>query len=323
MSPIRNRFGGTVQPDRASVPASEFRALLGSSLVRLIEAGFAHVVARDLRWGEGPAWLPDRQVWIFSDIPNDRILQWSPASGLSVYRHPARFANGNFVCRNGDLLTCEHGSRSVVRASGAGVITVLCDRYGEGHLNSPNDVVEKADGTIWFTDPSYGILSDVEGHKAASEQEHCRVYCFDPRSAILSSQIESLKMPNGLCFSSDEETLFVADSGAAMGPDVAFQPAGPRDVFAFSLSDGAVRGDPRWAARVTTGVPDGIRCDADDYLWMATGSGIDCIAPDGRPIGSIDTPETASNLAFGGPLGSQLLVTLATSVYVIDVGKRP
>lgn len=321
MSAIRDQSGGTVQPDRPTVPASAFRALLGSSLVRLIDAGFAQVVARDLRWGEGPAWLPDRQVWIFSDIPNDRILQWSPISGLAMYRHPARFANGNFVCLNGDLLTCEHGSRSVVRSNVSGDITVLCDRYGQGQLNSPNDVVERADGTIWFTDPSYGILSDVEGRKAPSEQDHCRVYCFDPRNAVLSSQIESLRMPNGLCFSSDQDTLFVADSGADMGPEVAFQPAGPRDVFAFSLSDGAVKGGPRWVARAMTGVPDGIRCDADDFLWMATGSGIDCIAPDGRPIGSIDTPETASNLAFGGPLRSQILVTLATSVCLIDINK--
>jgi len=302
------------------VPPSAFRMLLGRSFEELVKKGLGQTVARNLRWGEGPAWLADQERWLFSDIPNNRIMEWSAISGLATYRQPAHYANGNFICANGDLLTCEQELRRVIRSNADGTSWVVCDQYRERKLNSPNDVVEKSDGTIWFTDPTYGIISDLEGRKAPAEQEHCGVYRFDPRTGQVISQITELEMPNGLCFSPAEDILFVADSGADMGPHVTFNPDGPRDVYAFPMKHGLVSGPARLVRRVTAGVPDGIRCDADGFLWVSTGNGIDCVAPAGNLLGSIHAAETVSNLAFGGSTSSQLFVTLATSALLIDIG---
>jgi gluconolactonase len=302
-----------------SVSLSAFRSLLGRSLEQLCDQRLGRFVARNLRWGEGPAWSVSDSQWIFSDIPNNRLLRWSSLGELCTYREPSQFANGNFVCGNGDLLTCEHGTRRVIRTSSQGAVSVLCDRYRGAKLNSPNDVVEKSDGTVWFTDPTYGILSDIEGRKAPSEQPRCCVYRFDPRTGDVSRQVSELCMPNGLCFSPGEDVLFVADSGADQGPDVPFDPKGPRDVFAFPLEEGQVAGPARRVRRVSVGVPDGIRCDADGYLWIACGNGIECVAPDGVLQGSIAAAEVVSNLAFGGHSHEQLFLTLATSAFLVDL----
>jgi gluconolactonase len=293
-----------------------FRTLLGQSIAELAKDGHARLLASDLGWGEGPVYIPHHDRWIFSDIPNNRMFAWSERDGLSIFRQPSHYANGNSLARNHDLLTCEHGSRSVTRTSERG-ITTLCTRFGGGRLNSPNDLVAASDGAIWFTDPSYGILSDVEGTRSDSEQEDCRVYRLEPDTGVLTAEISNLRMPNGLCFSPDERTLYVADSGADMGPNVPFDPDGPKDIFTFAISHGRVDGAGAHFTTVIRGVPDGLRCDEDGFLWAATGAGLECFHCSGMRQGVIATPETASNLCFGGKHGAELLVTLATSAYLL------
>jgi gluconolactonase len=297
-------------------------AVLGYSLAELISQGRATRIAEGLGCGEGPAWLAQESAWIFSDIPNDRILQYAPAPGLSVFRQPSHYANGNFVCRNGDLITCEHLTRRITRTVGKTVPTVLCDRFENRRLNSPNDLIEKTDGTIWFTDPTYGIVNDVEGRRAPSEQRDRNVFRFDPQDRSLTSQVRSLKMPNGLCFSPDERHLYIADSGAEGGADLGFDPDGPRDIFDFSIRDGVVWGEPRHLVRIAAGVPDGVRCDEDGVLWIATGGGIILVTPSGEFLGCMKAPEVVTNLAFGGEHGDEVLITLVTSAYLLDTSSR-
>ena len=307
---------------RAGWNTAAFRALLGESLTALERRGVACVLTEELRCGEGPAWLEESQRWVFSDIPNSRILQWSSTQGLGTYRAPSGFANGNFACANGDMLTCEHGRRRVIRTSQAGVVSVVCDRFRGARFNSPNDVVEKADGSIWFSDPSYGILSNVEGCKADPEQDACRVYRVDAVTQRVSAEVVDLKMPNGLTFSPGGDVLYVADSGADMGPEVAFNPRGPRDVFAYALVEGHVSGAARHVWHVIEGVPDGIRCDPEGHLWIATGRGIECLDPAGVWCGLLASDEPVTNLSFGGPDHRQLLITLVTRVVLLDLSSR-
>lgn len=303
--------------------AARFRAMLGRSLDDLVTSGYAECIATGLRWGEGPAYVAAWGVWVFSDIPNNRMLSWSRTQGLRTFCSPSNFSNGNSVSADGALLTCEHGTRSVVRTEMDGTRRVLCSEFSGRRLNSPNDLIEHPDGSVWFSDPSYGILSDVEGYRAPSEQSANRVYRVDPRTGEISAQVSSLKMPNGLCFSPDLRTLYVADSGADMGPEVPFDDHGPREVHAFSLSeDGRVASDGRIFARARKGVPDGIRCDDDGYLWVSTGMGLECFDPEGQRIGAIETPETASNLCFGGPNEASLLIALASSAYLLSIETR-
>ena len=299
--------------------SADFRALCGRDLASLVESGQARKIADGLQWGEGPAWVAHQERWVFSDIPNNRMLAWSEDSGLHVFREPSNFANGNSLARDGALLTCEHGTRRVTRTAVDGNYSVLCDRFGAGRLNSPNDIVEGPDGRIWFSDPTYGIISDIEGYRAPSEQEANRVYSFDPATGELKAQIDQLSMPNGLCFAPHGRTLYVSDSGAEMGPEIGFDPAGSRHVFAFDVnSDGTVTSAGKLFATAEKGVPDGIRCDDEGYLWVSTEVGAECFATDGARAGVIATPEILSNLAFGGPDGNDMLMMLANSAYIVN-----
>lgn len=293
------------------------RSLLGRTLLELVADGRAQCIATDLKWGEGPAFVAARGLWVFSDIPNNRMLSWSRSEGLRTFRAPSNFANGNSIDNSGALLTCEHGTRRVSRTDSDGNYSVLCSHYAGKRLNSPNDIVQHRDGSIWFSDPTYGILTDVEGYRAPSEQTANRVYRLDVVSGDLSAEVSSLKMPNGLCFSPDGMTLYVADSGADMGPEVPFNEHGPREVHLFQLSaDMRVQGPGKVFARVSRGVPDGIRCDAEGFLWVSSGQGLECFASDGTRLGVIETPQTLANLAFGD--GSALLA-MANSAYLIEL----
>lgn len=295
-----------------------YRALLSRHLSELAADGVAQCIASDLRWGEGPAYFAVHGLWVFSDIPNDRMLCWNEEQGLKIFRCPADFANGNSIAADGALITCEHGSRRLTRTTPDGDRNVICDAYNGRRLNSPNDLVEHPDGSIWFSDPTYGILSDVEGYRATPEQEANRVYRWDPATGTVTAQVASLKMPNGLCFSPDLKALFVADSGADMGPDVPFDEEGPREVYIFTVGEDGNAIEPgRIFARPRRGVPDGIRCDEQGYLWAGTGLGVECFNSDGAFVGAIETHEAVANLCFGGADGMQMLLTLATSAYVL------
>lgn len=297
-----------------------YRALLGSSLDDLVARGVAQCVATQLKCGEGPVYFRALRRWVFSDIPNNAMLSWSPEHGLAVFRRPSGFANGNTLSREGALLTCEHGGRRITRTAADDGYRVLCGEFAGKRLNSPNDLIEHPDSSIWFSDPTYGIASDIEGYRARSEQAANRVYRLDVSTGVVTAEVETLRMPNGLCLSPDARTLYVADSGADMGPEVPFDEDGPRDVYSFALScDGRVTGAGRWFARASKGVPDGIRCDEEGYLWVATGLGVECFDRGGRRIGAISTPETLTNLSFGGENGTALMLTLVSSAYILTL----
>ncbi|MBP2238474.1 gluconolactonase [Sinorhizobium kostiense] len=264
------------------------------------------------RWAEGPVWFSDANQLIWSDIPNERMLRWTPEGGVSLFRQPSNFANGHTRDRQGRLISCEHGTRRVTRTEIDGSITTLVESYRGKRLNSPNDVVVQADGTIWFTDPTYGILSDYEGYRAEPEQPCRNVYRLDPRTGALDAVVTDFNQPNGLAFSPDEKTLYVADSGASHDDNL------PRHIRAFDIIDGRPA-DERVFATIDNGIPDGIRTDLAGNLWSSAGDGVHCFAPDGRLIGKILVPQTVANLTFGGRRRNRLFITATTSLYAIYV----
>jgi gluconolactonase len=265
------------------------------------------------RWTEGPAWFEALKSLVFSDIPNDRLLRYDATTGaVGVLREgQGRFANGNSVDREGRLVSCEHGTRQVTRTEPDGRITVLADRFEAKRFNSPNDVVVKSDGTIWFTDPAYGIDSDYEGFEAESEIGGDHVYRLDPRDGRLTIVADDFVRPNGLAFSPDERRLYIADSGGSAFDD------GPRHLRAFDVGDdGGLRGGAV-VATCDTGVYDGFRCDTAGRIWTSAGDGVHCLAPDGTLLGRIRVPERVANLTFAGPRRNVLLITATTSLYEI------
>ncbi|TCT10567.1 gluconolactonase [Tepidamorphus gemmatus] len=265
------------------------------------------------RWAEGPVWFADGGYLVWSDIPNRRMLRWVPDGGVSVFRHDSGFANGNTRDRQGRLVTCEHGNRRVTRTEPDGTITVIADRYRGKRLNSPNDVVVKSDGSIWFTDPTYGIMSDYEGNKGKQEQDGCFVYRVDPVTGELSVVADDFVKPNGLAFSPDERLLYIADSGLSHDPD------GPHHIRVFEV-DGDRLANGRIFTEVSPGVPDGMRVDVEGNVWTSAQDGIHCHAPDGTLIGIIRIPEMVSNLTFGGPKRNRLFITATRSLYSVFVG---
>ena len=270
-----------------------------------------------MRWAEGPVWFGDHHCLIFSDLPNNRLMRWDEATGqVTTFRSPSSFANGNTRDRQGRLLTCEHRDRRVTRTELDGGITVVADRYQGKRLNSPNDIVVKSDGTIWFTDPSYGISAEYEGGKAESEIGSCNVYRFDPSDGSLKVVVDDFHRPNGLAFSPDESTLYIADSGFWPNPEA------PHHIRAFQVAaDGALR-DSRVLAEVSPGIPDGFRVDVEGNIWTSAGDGVQCFTPGGDLIGRIPVPEKVSNVCFGGPTRDRLFICGHTSLYSIHLNVR-
>jgi gluconolactonase len=264
------------------------------------------------RWAEGPVHVPAWRSLIWSDIPNDRMLRYDEATdAVGLFRAPAGYSNGNSLDRQGRLVTCEHGGRRVSRTEADGSITVLADRYEGRRLNSPNDVVVRSDGLIFFTDPAYGIDSDYEGYKAEAEIGGCHLYRIDPATGAVSIAADDFVRPNGLAFSPDERILYVADTGATHVED------GPRHIRRFRVADdGRLDGGEVFAV-CTAGLFDGFRLDIDGRIWTSAGDGVHCYDPDGTLIGKVRVPETVANVAFGGPKRNRLYICATTSLYAI------
>jgi gluconolactonase len=268
------------------------------------------------RWAEGPVWFADTNQLVWSDIPNRRMLRWVPDLGVSVFRADSSFSNGNTRDRQGRLVTCEHGTRRVTRTEPDGTITVIADSYDGKRLNSPNDVVVKSDGSIWFTDPTYGIMSDYEGFKADPEQDCCHVFRTDPATGETIAAVDDFVKPNGLAFSPDESILYVSDSG------LSHDPAGPHHIRAFDVADGHKLSNGRVFAEISPGVPDGFRCDTDGNVWTSAQNGVHCYAPDGTLLGRIKIPTMVANLTFGGERRNRLFITATNALYSVFVAAR-
>ncbi|HYF53805.1 MAG TPA: SMP-30/gluconolactonase/LRE family protein [Salinarimonas sp.] len=264
------------------------------------------------RWAEGPAYFPAHRMLVWSDIPNDRMLRYDEATdGVGLFRQPAGYSNGNTLDREGRLVTCEHGNRRVTRTEHDGAITVLADRHEGRRLNSPNDVVVRSDGTLFFTDPAYGIDSDYEGHKGTSEIGACHLYRIDPRSGEVAIAADDFVRPNGLAFSPDESLLYVADTGATHRRE------GPRHIRRFRVDAGGRVSGGEVFATCTAGLFDGFRLDTDGRIWTSAGDGVHCYDPDGTLVGKVRVPEVAANVCFGGPKRNRLYICATTSLYAI------
>jgi len=257
------------------------------------------------RWAEGPVYVPAGRYLLWSDIPNDRILRWDETTGsVGVFRQPAGYANGGTLDGAGRLVTCEHGNRRVTRTEHDGSVTVIADRYQGKRFNSPNDVVVRSDGSIWFTDPSYGIDSDYEGHRADSEIGGCHVYRVDPGTGAVRVVADDFVRPNGLAFSLDERRLYISDSRV-------------NHLRVFDVADdGALSGGEVFAT-CTVGVFDGFRLDQAGRIWTSAGDGVHCYDPDGTLIGKLRVPETVANVVFGGQRRNHLFICATTSLYAI------
>lgn len=264
-------------------------------------------LASGMKFIEGPVWLPSGRL-VFSDIPANELKSWTPAKGLVTFRAPSQNANGNTLDRQGRLLTCEHSGRRVAILGADGVLRTLVDRHDGKRFNSPNDIVVSRDGAVWFTDPEYGLATDPQTkRRVGKEQPGNHVYRLDPRTGKTTVAAQGFDQPNGLAFSPDEKTLYIADSGA------------PKHIRRFDVAaDGTLSGGAVFCT-LDQGVPDGIRVDRDGRVWSTAGDGVHVFDPTGRRIGKIVTPEAPANLCFGGAEGKTLFLTARTSLYSIAV----
>ncbi|CAB3845789.1 Gluconolactonase [Achromobacter pulmonis] len=294
---------------RVLAPAFEKYHLLSAAVERL---------ASGSRWAEGPVWFGDGRYLLWSDIPNDRILRWDEITGaVHAFRSPSNHANGNTRDRQGRLITCEHRTRRVTRTEHDGRITVLADSHAGRPLNSPNDVVVKSDGSIWFTDPPFGIVGHYQGEPARQELP-ANIYRIDGVSGQLSVVAEGVNGPNGLAFSPDEKLLYVVESRAR-----------PRNFLVFRVQDdGASLSHAEVLMNAGPGTPDGFRVDVDGNLWCGWGmgteelDGVRIFTPDGDAIGHIALPERCANLCFGGTHRNRLFMASCTSIYSLYVNTQ-
>ncbi|MFO1122549.1 MAG: SMP-30/gluconolactonase/LRE family protein [Hyphomicrobiales bacterium] len=284
----------------------------GAALVKL---------ATGFKWAEGPVWFGEFNELRFSDIPNNRMMRWSPITGLSTFRQPSQRTNGHTRDLEGNLISCEHGGRCVSRTTLDGRYEAIVTHWNGKRLNSPNDVVVKSDGTIWFTDPPYGIISDHEGIRAESEIGSNNVYRFDPKTGSVDVVADDFDRPNGLAFSPDEKELYIADSGYARGDGFGFEEGRPHHVRALKVVDGRKLTGNRVLADIQPKVPDGLRVDTEGLIWISAGDGIHCYTPGGERLGRILVPEDVANLTFGGFGKSRMFITANSSLYAIETAR--
>lgn len=266
-------------------------------------------------WTEGPVYVPAYRSLIWSDIPNDRRMRLDETTGAigELAAGLGRYVNGSTLDRQGRVVACSQGLRAVIRTGHDGATAVLVDRYQGKRFNSPNDVVVRSDGSIWFTDPAYGIESDYEGFEAEPELDGQHVYRLDPASGECTRVADDFTCPNGLAFSVDEARLYIADSGATR------YPGAPRHIRVFEVTpEGRLRGGAVFA-ECTVGVFDGFRLDNKGRIWTSAGDGVHCYHPDGTLIGKVLVPEKVSNLCFGGEKRNRLFVTATTGLYTVRI----
>jgi len=265
------------------------------------------LIATGSTWAEGPCWIPATRTLRWSDIPGDRIRQWHADTGV-VNDHAVgvEFTNGRTLDRDGSVVQCSHGLRRVERDRD-GVVTPIVDSWNGVRLNSPNDVVVARDGSVWFTDPAYGITQPREGHPGEREYGDHWVFRCGPDGEGLRPVAVDLDEPNGLAFDPTERVLYIASSSSDEPVIRAYDRSGVR------LKNGRVfvRLDPG------EGAPDGIRVDVHGNVWSSSHRGVVVFDPSGRRLGQIDVPETVANLCFGGDDGTTLFLAATTSVYRI------
>ena len=283
-------------------------------------------VATGATWSEGPCWIPDAGVLRWSDIHGDRILQFTPSAGdpvrgqMSEYRTGVEFTNGRTWHPEGYVVQCSHGLRRV-EADRGGTVEPLVDSWDGVRLNSPNDVVVDDDGSIWFTDPHYGLTSPGEGHPGEMEYGACYVFRFDPASGRLDPVVTDMEEPNGLAFSADGATLYVSDSSSVRRPEGGSN----RHVRTYRVErdDGAVRCiDGRSLFEIPAGIPDGLRVDESGRIWCSAADGVHVYTPEGKHLGHLAVPEVVANLCFGGEDGRDLYISATTSIYHLPVTVR-
>jgi gluconolactonase len=281
--------------------------ILSNAPLEALAAGF--------RWIEGLVWMGDAGCLLFQDLPRDRTMRWIEAAGVSIYRCPSGYANGQTRDRQGRLISCSHRERCLLRTELDGTITRLVDSHDGRRLNSPNDVAVKSDGSIWFTDPLYGIQNDYEGGRQLSEQPPA-LYRFDPDSGRIVVAAGDFDGPNGLAFSPDESRLYVAETGDQTTDE-------PKQ-FIRVLNvgkDGALSGGEVFH-KVEPGYADGICVDEDGNLWSSAADGVHCINPEGRLLGKVLVPYRVSNLTFGGALRNRLFIGGSHTLYAIFLNRR-
>ena len=274
-------------------------------------------------WSEGPVWLRETDAVLWSDIPSNRMLSWRQGHGMAVWREGVEYTNGHVRESSGALLHCSHGLRAIVRTRFDTSMQPLPDEMVVSHyqgrrLNSPNDVVTKSDGTIWFTDPPYDIASDREGHAAPSELGDCYVFRFDPATDSLRIVSDFVEEPNGLAFSPDESVLYVSDTSAALRTDG----SGNHHIVAFDVIGAQDLANPRVFAVVNPGLADGFRVDMNGFVYTSSADSVQVYHPDGTRIGRIPVPEKVGNLCFGGATGNELYVCASRSLYRITLNTK-
>ena len=259
-------------------------------------------------WGEGPCYIPHKDLLVWSDIPKNRMMKLHN-NKVSEYRNPSNYCNGNTIDNNENLISCSHGGRCLYKTEDNNNLSILVDNFEGKKFNSPNDVCVKKDNTIWFTDPTYGIISDYEGNPANQEYNGCFVFKFNPQDNKLDVMKTNLNRPNGICFSNDEKKLYISDTGENI-----------KHLYVFDIIDNKLN-NQKLVYDFKPFFSDGFRCDIDGNIWTSAGKAIKCFNPNNELIGQILFPELVSNLEFGGKEGNILYVTATTSLYSVQLNQ--
>ena len=268
-----------------------------------------------MKWAEGPCYIKSHKKLYFSDIPNNHLLSWD-GSNVKIEKDPSNFINGNTEDLEGNLISCSHGGRCIYKTDINGNTTTLVDKYLDKKLNSPNDVVVKSDGSIWFTDPPYGILSDYEGYKGDMEYGACYVFRYDPKENNLEVVSKDFLKPNGLAFSVNEDKIYIADSGGSHDVNA------PNQIMVYDIVENKILKNGKVFHKFNPFFADGFRVDKDDNVWTSAGKGIKCFSPQGEVIGQLLLPDLVANLTFGGENNNILYVTSSSNLYSMELNQQ-